>query len=1611
MVYNGRKINKYGDHMKTITFIDLEISEDSKRILDYGAIKSSGQYLHESSLQAFQSFLAETDYLCGHNVIHFDLVYLNEVMSFAMLNLDRLETKTIDTLYLSPLLFPQRPYHALSKDDKLQSEELNNPLNDAKKAQELFYDEVEAYKALPELLRRIYYALLHNRIEFEAFFEFMDYRVISIETELEIRDLFQDYICNHANIVEMIERNPIELAYTLALIHVNDEYSITPAWILKKYPMVDVLMHQLRGIPCLTGCKYCNQSLNAKIGLKRFFGYDAYRNFDGIPLQEQAVEAAIHNKSLLAVFPTGGGKSITFQVPALMAGYNTKGLTVVISPLQSLMKDQVDNLEKNGITDAVTINGLLDPLERAESIRRVGSGEATILYISPESLRSRTVERLLLNRKVVRFVIDEAHCFSAWGQDFRVDYLYIADFIKKLCQEKHLPEMIPVSCFTATAKQNVIEDIHAYFRDNLNIELELFTAGSGRKNLHYKVIEKHESEKYEEIRNLLAYKQCPTIIYVSRTKKAEELVEALQRDGYLARAYHGKMDKKEKSDNQDAFIRGDVDIMVATSAFGMGVDKKDVGMVIHYDISDSLENYVQEAGRAGRDQKIQADCYVLFDEEDLNKHFVLLNQSKISVVEIQQVWKAIKEATRTRARMSNSALEIARHAGWDENVAEVETRVKTAIAALEDAGYIKRGQNVPHVFADSIMAKSMMEAGDKIRQSGKFNQKEEEMAIRIVKMMIATRSRQKSKENVAETRVDYIADTLGIEKRDVLQVIQTLREAKVLTDAKDLTVYMDENGTITKAMAQLKVFREIEEFIFQSMPEEETVLNLKELNELAQEAGIKKVSPERIHTIINFWVIKDIAQRTISRISKNMIKIKLKQSKVNLYEQMKKRWDVAELNLQCIDDINMQNDTTVNFSVLELTNAYNFERQLLQMTASTKDVEDALFYLSRIGAIRIEGGFLVTYNGLSIERLERDNKIRYKLEDYKRLKQYYEQKTQMIHIVGEYAKKLLGNYQEALQFVDDYFQLDYNSFIRKYFKGTRDEEIQRNITPSKFYQLFGELSPAQLKIIKDKQSQYIVVAAGPGSGKTRILVHKLASLLLMEDIKHEQMLMLTFSRAAATEFKKRLLRLIGNAANYVEIRTFHSFSFDLLGKVGNIEKSEDIVKEAAIQIENGEVEASRVAKTVLVIDEAQDMDENEFRLVKALMDRNDEMRVIAVGDDDQNIYAFRGSDAKYMQNFLSYRNAKLYELIENYRSKANLISFTNVFAEGIPHRLKTNTIMPVKKNNGQIHIIEYHTKQLVLPVVQKMLQGGIHGSTCILTKTNDEALQIAALLQKNNVHAKLIQANENLDLYNLIEIRYFLSELHLREDTYHISQEVWKNAKIQLKRKYGQSKNYAICERMILDFEEINQKCMFVSDWIEFLHESREEDFYRNCSICVSTIHKSKGWEFEHVILVLSDFYLNSEEVQRQLYVGMTRAKESLTIHYNGNYFRDSENPHYMGISQVKYQIDPVEYQLSGMIRRQLGYHDVYLSYFYRSQRSILGLMSGGELHVTENGCQTLSGRNVLMFSSKFKEEIQQFKKKGYQLSLAKINHIFYWNEENKEEIEILFPEIEFNKL
>lgn len=1585
--FNGTQRRAAQLDASRFVFVDVEVGVNDKRIHDIGALLWDGRPYHAASKQGLMDFIKDEDFICGHNVINHDAKFL-----FG----DRKPRQMfVDTLYMSPLLFPERPYHRLVKDDKLLTDQVNNPLNDCKKARDLLNEEVAQWHALPEAVQSIFATLLNGRDEFKGFLAFVGAQAVDKASLPEmIREQYRGKICDNADIESIAARHPVELAYALALISTSDFRSVTPPWVLYNYHHVENVVRQLRHTRCEHGCAYCDSALDARLHLKRFFDFDAFRTYDGEPLQESATQAAVDGKSLLAIFPTGGGKSLTFQLPALMEGRSVHGLTVVISPLQSLMKDQVDNLAEKGISEAVTINGLLDPISRAEAIQRVLDGDASLLYISPEMLRSKTIERILLSRHVSRIVIDEAHCFSSWGQDFRVDYLYIGKFIQQYQKKKRCAQPIPVSCFTATAKQKVIQDICDYFKSTLNLDLELYATAAARTNLRYSVVHADTDEdKYGKLRALIAESTCPTIVYVSRTKRTVELASKLSRDGFKALPFHGRMKSDEKIANQEAFMTDQVRIIVATSAFGMGVDKKDVGLVIHYDISDSLENYVQEAGRAGRDPHLQARCYVLYSDGDLDKHFVLLNQTKLSISEIQQVWKAVKDTTRRRPRMCSSALEIARMAGWDDSVYDIETRVRTALSALEQAGYLERGNNVPHVYATGITVKNLDEARQRITDSPLFEQEEVENAVRIIKSLISKKSRAQD-DTEAETRVDYLADLLGLSKSEIISCVERMRQEGILADSKDITAFLNDAGESENASKRLlDRFVKLERYILGLLSAESFRISYKQLNDNAHRDGVESAKEKDIRTLLHFLTIKGYAMKRAY--DANTIELSCRVSIDQVLQRFEKRLQICQFIIDWLYKLvsppqgNEEGKKTdgLQFSVIELLNDLRANGDTLMCSmrdAQLEEVEEALLYLSKIGALKLEGGFLVLYNAMDIRRLK-DIRLRYKKDDYRMLDEFYRQRIQQVHIVGEFANLMVRDYAAALAFVQDYFQMDYKQFIAKYFKGDRLTEINRNITPEKYAQIFSTLSEKQTEIITDKESRCIVVAAGPGSGKTRVLVHKLASLLLLEDVKHEQLLMLTFSRAAAIEFKQRLMALIGNAAHFVDIKTFHSYCFDLLGRVGNLDDAKDVVEQAAQMIKNGEVEPNRIAKTVLVLDEAQDMSYNEHLLVEALMQANEEMRVIAVGDDDQNIYEFRGGDAKYMQEMLSTPGARFVEMTDNYRSSQHVVIFANAFAKKISRRMKTQPIRSMSQEGGAVGIRRHESPMMFQPVVDDLLAHRGGGTACVLTQTNAQAAIVVALLRKNGVSSRLVQSMEGFKFLNLAEVRMFIKLITKDQKPTVIPDEVWEEAKAKTFDMYRLSASLPYLQRCIALFEETN-KAKYLTDFQELVFESSVEDFsdFSGTDVVVSTIHKSKGREFDDVFMLIEQPKEINDSVLRPLYVGATRAKRRLFIHTDCSLFD--------GLPVDEYTRTTQAFDWPDEILLQLTHKDVNLGFFKPIKRVILSLRAGQELRF-ENNLFYVPGTNqaVAQLSQKMQTELRGWEEKGYAVKRAVIRFIVAW--------------------
>lgn len=343
--------------------------------------------------------------------------------------------------------------------------------------------------------------------------------------------------------------------------------------------------------------------------LKTYFGYDTFRIG-----QEDIIQSVLSGRDVMAVMPTGAGKSLCYQIPALLL----PGITLVISPLISLMQDQVKSLNEAGI-HAAYINSSLTETQISKAISRAQAGVYKIIYVAPERLESAEFIRFALNSNISMVTVDEAHCISQWGQDFRPSYLKIVDFIERL------PDRPVISAFTATATQEVKADIECILKLN---HPNVVVTGFDRENLYYSVEYVRGKQKDDFIINYIEkHRDESGIIYCATRKNVDSLYELLFKRGIAVTRYHAGIDNETRKNNQEDFIYDRAQVIVATNAFGMGIDKSNVRYVIHYNMPQSMENYYQEAGRAGRDGG-NSRCILLFSPQDVMIDKFLLDKKE-----------------------------------------------------------------------------------------------------------------------------------------------------------------------------------------------------------------------------------------------------------------------------------------------------------------------------------------------------------------------------------------------------------------------------------------------------------------------------------------------------------------------------------------------------------------------------------------------------------------------------------------------------------------------------------------------------------------------------------------------------------------------------------------------------------------------------------------------------------------------------------------------------------------------------------------------------------------------------------------------------------------------
>ncbi len=403
----------------------------------------------------------------------------------------------------------------------------------------------------------------------------------------------------------------------------------------------------------------------AREALQKYFGFSDFR--EG---QAEVIESVLAGDDAVVVMPTGGGKSLCYQLPAMMI----EGVTLVVSPLIALMKDQVDSLVARGIPTTF-INSSLTLGETNRRLSEIRRGIHRIVYVAPERFRSEAFMETIGEVRVKLFAVDEAHCISHWGHDFRPDYLRLKDAIEKL----HRPQVIAL---TATATQQVRADIS----EQLGlVDPKVHVAGFDRPNLALRVIHTStEKEKLDTLKRMLTTSAGSGIIYTATRKSVEQVTARLKLAGLKVEAYHGGMEETERTRAQDSFMRGEAQAIVATNAFGMGIDKPDIRFVAHFHLPGSIEAYYQEVGRAGRDS-LPSDCVMMFNYADTRTHQFFIEGSNPSPDLIKRVYRELMSFGREKIELT--ARELGARLGIRNDMS-----IYSALVVLEKAGHIERGR-------------------------------------------------------------------------------------------------------------------------------------------------------------------------------------------------------------------------------------------------------------------------------------------------------------------------------------------------------------------------------------------------------------------------------------------------------------------------------------------------------------------------------------------------------------------------------------------------------------------------------------------------------------------------------------------------------------------------------------------------------------------------------------------------------------------------------------------------------------------------------------------------------------------------------------------------------
>ncbi len=1587
-------------------FLDLELTPGD-RISHIGAVLGEQSFDLkppkdlQCALHELDEFAGGAAFVAGHNILRHDIPRLIKCAP----GLKLLRKPLIDTLALSPIAFPENPYHRLVKGYKLLSDSKNDPVRDSELSRVLLKDESDVLRNLSDVQPKItgfYRHCFEKRLEGVPGIPYLAGLLGELGAPKLTSDQAWDVLVTESmskacstGLRRLFSRrldtfpDSWVMAYCLSWLRVAGGNSVLPSWVRHEHPDVARILRELRDVPCEDSvCPYCTDIHDPRKQLRQFFEFEDFRpqpkNREGGSLQRDIVESGMRDKSLLAILPTGGGKSLCYQIPALVRYVRRGVLTVVISPLQALMKDQVDNLlAKTGTGFAGALYGMLTPPERGAVLERVRLGNTAILYVSPEQLRNRSFRQAVECREIGCWVFDEAHCLSKWGHDFRPDYLYAARFIREQAREQGA-EPPPVCCYTATAKHDVEAEIVEHFRDELGYQLQVFRGGVDRPNLAYEVQLVDRPRKMPHVDAVLR-ETLPNpddgaaIVFCGRRRTAEETARYLQEKGWSAACFHAGLKAPDKRARQEAFIEGQIQVICATNAFGMGIDKENVRLVVHIDTPGSLENYLQEAGRAGRDREL-ARCILLFDRADLDDQFELGAYSQLTRRDIATILKAVRNAANRPGKGGGDVVltsgEILREESvQDEILIEsrekaADTKVKTAIAWLERGAFLERGENQTQVFQGKPLVKSITAARERLVRLN-LRPQMQELFIAVLRLLYNTDSSEPlTFDQLIE--LPQFAACYPKETRDRLRqngkteahlmagVLAQMEQAGLVEKGTLLTAYVNRGvrGDSSKRLERVcQLDRDLGAIMQESAPDPEgwLALSLRRLNQRLLDEGHEGCTPRDVLKLLRSLeqdgrgMAGEAGSVSLRFIDPDRYRVRLNRS----WESLRKTADirrnagllVLKTVLRKVGHGVKGSQLLVSFTLAELADALRGDLVLAgQLRDPLAAAERALLFLHEQKVIILQQGLAVFRQAMHLDLMKEGRGRRYTTKDYRPLQRHYAERVFQIHAMGQYAEFGLRKIAEALHFVGSYFSMPRAEFIERFF-GDRKEIVHRPVTAEKLREIVDALrNPAQESIVTAPLEHNLLVMAGPGAGKTRVVSHRCAYLVKACRQPPRSILVLCFNRRAAITLRCRIADLLGDAARFITIQTYHGLAMRLLGRSfsrdeGGLKSEEEIdfdglLKNAVAMLEGrGPVVESANADDVrdqalagyrhILVDEYQDIDETQYRMVSAIAGRlrdddNERLSIMAVGDDDQSIYGWRDANVVYIRRFEEEYRAEQRFLVENYRSSGHIIQVSNRLVAHNRDRMKTEHAIQVNRTRrddppggaweatdpegrGRVEMIAVPNAETQAWALAKEIARirALDPETrwseiALIARRHEELDSVRVFLESRGVPvAADFERRSMPNLWRLREIREWLNRLENSDPYVSVTDLLGGLRTLRQEANPWQALLLDVLRELEILWGDAEQAREDVREAVYEALVDRRRELRIEDGVQLVTAHAVKGLEFDHVLILDGGWQRKrgreeQEEERRVYYVAMTRARHTLRLFRRS----DCRNPH-----------------------------------------------------------------------------------------------------------------------